>query len=145
MTSEDLEILIVDDDMVDAMAIQRAFRKRQIINPIVHKRDGVEGLAYLEQRKSNKPIIVLLDIHMPKMNGFEFLMALRGHEKLRDTIVFMLTTSMSDDDINKAYKSNVAGYLAKDQVGKDFEKLITMLNGYWRVVHVPNHIDGVAV
>jgi CheY-like chemotaxis protein len=74
---------------------------------------------------------------MPRMNGIEFLQALRADEKLRDSIVFVLTTSKSDEDRMAAYNLNIAGYLVKSDVGAGFIRLVELLECYWRVVEFP--------
>ena len=71
------------------------------------------------------------------MNGIEFLQELRKEPELRDTIVFVLTTSNADQDRAAAYDQNIAGYIVKTEVGSGFMELISMINSYWRVVELP--------
>ena len=92
-------LLLVEDDAVDAEAIQRAFRQQRIANPFVVVRDGVEALAALRGERGPlvpHPFLVLLDVNMPRMNGIEFLEALRADPVLSRTVVFVLTTSDRD-------------------------------------------------
>jgi CheY-like chemotaxis protein len=134
-------ILLVEDDDVAAEAIQRSMRKAQIPLPLVVAEDGKVALDILRGKHPDKkietPVIVLLDINMPRMNGFEFLDALRADPKLKPTVVFMLTTSSSDSDRAKAYNSNIAGYMVKDAVGEHFKQLFKLLESYCSTVLLP--------
>jgi DNA-binding NarL/FixJ family response regulator len=87
--------------------------------------------------KLPRPHLVLLDINMPRMNGIEFLQALREDADLHDTVVFVLTTSKSDEDKVAAYQANPAGYVLKSDVGAGFVGLVTLLDHYWRIVEFP--------
>ncbi len=141
--TQPVRILLVEDDEVDAMAVKRAFSKNRILNEIVRARDGLEGLEKLEEMSDGpgaEPIIVLLDLNMPRLNGIGFLEKLRQNPRYRGTVVFVLTTSEDDRDKAAAYDNFVAGYMVKSNVGGDFLNLMTMLDAYWRVVEFP-HIE----
>jgi CheY-like chemotaxis protein len=136
--SHEVTIMVVDDDDVDAMGIERALKKLKVLNPIVRAKDGVEGLAILRQPDVlHKPYILLLDINMPRMNGLEMLNVLRSDPNLSSTVVFMLTTSKIDEDKVAAYQQHVAGYIVKTQLEDCFIRVISMLDQYWRVVELP--------
>ena len=81
--------------------------------------------------------IVLLDLQMPRMNGLEFLTKLRASDHYKNSVVFVLTTSQDEHDIFESYQLNVAGYFVKDEVGEGFIRMIDILDGYWKVVHLP--------
>jgi CheY-like chemotaxis protein len=134
-------ILVVEDDDVAAEAIQRGLRKANIPLPLVIAEDGQVALDILRGKHPTKkvelPVIVLLDINMPRMNGFEFLDALRADPKLKPTVVFILTTSSADTDRAKAYNSNVAGYMVKSAVGEQFKHLFNLLEDYCQTVLLP--------
>lgn len=134
---ENVTLLVIEDDDIDFMTIRRSFDKMRIANPLVRAIDGVEGLDMLKSGEIPSPLIVLLDLQMPRMNGLEFLGALREDDTIRDTIVFVLTTSADEKDILSSYQHNVAGYFVKDEVGKDFLDIVSLLNGYWRIAHLP--------
>lgn len=136
------EVLLIDDDDIDVISVKRAFKKQKIDNLITRKCNGIEGLTYLRERDSNNVVMVLLDLHMPLMNGFEFLHAIRNDTQLQKTLVFVMSTSSSEDDINKAYDCNVAGYILKDNVGKDFEHLTHLIKNYEKVVQFPELKSG---
>lgn len=134
----EVTILIVDDDDVDVMGVERALQKLKIANPVVRAHDGVEGLAILRDGMSvMRPYLVLLDINMPRMSGLEMLAKLRADEVLSNAVVFIFTTSKSDEDKFTAYSKHVAGYIVKNQMADGFMNTIAMLNHYWRVVELP--------
>lgn len=142
MTARAVSILLVDDDTVDAMAVRRAFRELGIANPLIEARDGIEALARLRGEDGcaivPPPLLVLLDLNMPRMGGIEFLDALRGDPALRRTVVFVMTTSAAAADRQGAYDRNVAGYIVKHPPGERFRELIAMLRDYWRVIALPD-------
>ena len=74
---------------------------------------------------------------MPRMNGLEFLEALRKDPKHASSIVFVLTTSKADEDMISSYKHNVAGYFLKNSAGDEFLDIVNVLDGYWKIVHFP--------
>lgn len=133
-----LNILLVEDDDVDVMNVQRAFRKNNIANPLFLAGNGVEALAKL--RGSEIPRerrIVLLDLNMPQMNGIEFLRELRNDPELRATPVIVLTTSNDERDRIEAYNLNVAGYILKPVTFSNFCEVMAALNKYWALVELP--------
>ena len=134
---EVVNILVVEDDEIDVEFLRRLLAKNAIKNPVYHAINGIEALEIMrgenEKDKVPKPFIVLLDINMPMMNGIEFLKELRSDEKLKDSVVFVLTTSPRDEDKNSAYKLNVAGYFLK----KDVKELINLLSLYWQFNEFP--------
>lgn len=145
-------ILLVDDDSIDAKAVERAFRKAKIANPIVRAKDGVEALEALRgengREKIAMPFLLLVDLNMPRMGGIDLIRNIREDKKLQQAIIFILTTSKQDEDIIAAYQLNVAGYIVKSNIGKDFMELTNMLEHYWRVIEFPRksekvRIDGV--
>ena len=131
---------MVDDDDVDAEMVIRGFRKSRIGNEITHAEDGLQALEILRKNGEEayrKPFIVLLDLNMPRMNGFDFLDELRNDEVLHDTIIFVLTTSKADVDRARSYAKNVAGYIVKSDVGPSFKSAVELLQGYWTTVTLP--------
>lgn len=137
----EVNLLLVDDDEGDAKAVMRAFRKARIANPIVRALDGVDALDQLRgtagKQKLARPFLLLVDLNMPRMNGIELVKTLRSDAELRDSIVFMLTTSSRDEDKVAAYDLNVAGYVVKETAGLDFMNLVQLMDSYWRIVELP--------
>lgn len=138
---ENLRVLLVDDDEIDRMAVIRGFYKANIPSEIEVARDGVEGLSVLrgehDDRGLKPPYLVLLDLNMPRLDGIGFLEEVRQDKDLRRNVIFILTTSDSDEDKVAAYERLVAGYIVKRTCGRDFQDLIKMLDTYWRVVALP--------
>src|SRR4051812_17007119 len=109
-----INILLVEDDEVDIMNVQRAFKKNKITNPLFIARNGVEALEMLHSNQINPlPQIILMDINMPKMGGLECLKELRSDPRLKAISVFIMTTSNEESDKVNAYDLNVAGYIIK--------------------------------
>jgi CheY-like chemotaxis protein len=88
-------------------------------------------------RQISKPLLVLLDLNMPRMNGLEFLRELRLDPALKGTVVFILTTSGAEADRARAYDENVAGYMVKSAVGPQFSGLARFLTEYRSTVLFP--------
>ncbi len=137
-----IQILIVEDNEVDLIAIQRAFQKSGIVSPITIVKNGLEALDVLRgtngQKKLSAPFIILLDLNLPKMNGFEFLTELRNDADLKSSVVFVLTTSRNDNDRKQAYAFHVAGYLVKSGLRDSFVRIAEMLDRYLRTVELPS-------
>ena len=136
-----LNILLVEDDDGDAKAVQRAFQKAKIANPIHRAVDGIEALEILRgangREKPTRPYLLLVDLNMPRMNGLQLVQALRDDDALRHSVAFILTTSKREEDKIAAYDLNVAGYIVKATAGNDFLNLVNLVDCYWRIVEMP--------
>jgi CheY-like chemotaxis protein len=136
-----LSILLVEDDDVAAESVERSLRKYDVGFPIVWAEDGLVALEILRGKHPTKkigtPNIILLDLNMPRMNGFEFLQALRADERLQRSVIFVLTTSDSDSDRSRAYHEHIAGYMVKAAVGPQFAKLARLVLDYHASVRLP--------
>jgi len=141
MTNELLNVLLVEDDDVAAEAVVRNLVKHEVACRIVIAEDGQAALDIIRgidsKRVVEKPFLTLLDLNMPRMNGFEFLEEVRGDVALHDSIIFVLTTSDAPADRIRAYQSNVAGYLVKSAVGPQLIKLARLLDDYRSAVRLP--------
>jgi len=138
MNHEQLTILMVEDDDVDAQGMKRSFQKRRIGNTIIRAHDGLEALELLRTGEIPLPFIILLDLQMPRMNGLEFLSQIREDEVLQSSVVFVLTTSQAEEDIAAAFNKQIAGYFVKDDVGANFCEMLDMLEGYWKIAYLPS-------
>lgn len=136
-----LSLLLVEDDDVAVESIERAFVRAGLKSSIVVAENGQIALDILRgkhtEKTIQKPYVVLLDLNLPVMNGFEFLENIRQDLDLRDTVVFVLTTSNVDSDRTRAYYNNVAGYMVKSSVGPQFAKLALLLDTYRNTVELP--------
>jgi CheY-like chemotaxis protein len=136
-----LTVLLVEDDDVAAESVVRSLNRIGCTFPVVWAEDGAVALAVLRgqdaSRKVPRPRVVLLDLNMPRMDGFEFLKHLRADPLLRDDVVFVLTTSDADTDRTRAYHENIAGYMVKAAVGPQFSRLANLLASYQSAVNLP--------
>ena len=138
MSDRTLNILLVEDDEVDVMNVRRAFERNNVSNPLYVAGNGLEALEML--RDGTVPAerrLILLDLNMPRMNGIEFLQALRADPELSSAPVVVLTTSNDDQDKIDAYNLNVAGYLLKPVTFSNFCERMTTLNKYRTLVEMP--------
>ena len=131
-------ILLVEDDQVDTMTVSRALGDLKVTNPLIHKVDGKEALEYLQADGDHKPCIILLDLNMPRMNGLEFLKAVKADENLKKIPVIVLTTSNAEQDILESFNCCVAGYIVKPVDYKSFLEIIRTINLYWTLSELPN-------
>jgi CheY-like chemotaxis protein len=135
------QLLHVEDDDLCLMGLNRAFKAAKIANPVSFAHDGIEALEMLRgingRPRLPRPFLILLDLNMPRMDGIEFLKELRKDEELKKSIVFVMTTSDTDEDKVKAYNLGVAGYILKSNPANAFLEATLLLNTYWRVVEFP--------
>lgn len=143
MPKKQLNILLVEDDQVDVMTVQRAFKKNNLLkdHQLFIANNGLEALKLLKGESETKippeNRLVLLDLNMPKMGGIEFLQELRDDETLKSTSVIVLTTSDEDRDKVEAYKFNVAGYIIKPVTFDKFVDTIAIIDEYWQISQLP--------
>ena len=130
-------ILLVEDDEVDAMIIRRVFNDLKISNELLHRLDGEEALSYLTARPDKLPCLILLDLNMPKMNGFEFIKAVKADMMLSRIPVVILTTSNAEQNIIDCFQSGVAGYIVKPIGYAKFVETIKILDSYWTLSKLP--------
>jgi len=126
-----LTILLVEDDDVAAESVVKSLRRAGCAFPVAwaHGRDPL--------RSAPRPRVILLDLNMPRMSGFEFLQHMRADPALHDEVVFVLTTSDADNDRARAYEENIAGYMVKSLVGPQFSRLAHLLSSYHAAVRLP--------
>ena len=144
MSNEKVSILLVDDDEVDIRTMLRAFRKLNLEEAVTVARNGHAALLALRgaggQSRIRRPCLVLLDLKMPRMGGLQVLEELRKDPEIRDTIVFVFSTSCADEDKRAAFHHNVAAYLVKS---RDDEKAVDLVSRYMQVAEFPP-ADGIA-
>jgi two-component system response regulator len=137
-------ILLVEDNKDDEMLTLRAFRKNHILNEVVVARDGVEALDYLfgtgahEGRDvSVMPQVILLDLNLPRISGFEVLRRLRQDERTKLLSVVVLTSSKEDEDIVRSYSLGASSYVRKPVDFAEFTEAIKTLGLFWLLLHEP--------
>jgi CheY-like chemotaxis protein len=126
-------VLLVEDDYVDIMTVQRSFRDLNVLNPLVVKHNGEDAIQYLSTAGNELPCVILLDINMPKMNGLEFLQTINRRYFLSHIPVVMLTSSKEQQDVDRCFVQGVAGYILKPVDYRQFLLSIQVLNPYWTI------------
>ncbi len=130
-------ILLVEDDIVDQMTIQRALKDIQVTNPLFIVNNGEDALAFLKSNRSSPIWIILLDLNMPKMNGIEFLRIIKKDKLYKKTPVIVLTTSKEESDIIESYNLGVAGYMIKPVDYPKYVEVVKTINSYWNLSERP--------
>lgn len=129
--ADDVDVLLAEDSDADVEIILRAFRKAGLTNKVFRVHDGDEALAFLRRegvfahRDPTIPRLILLDIKMPRLNGIDALQKLRSDDATRSTPVFMLTSSLQEQDMLASYALGVSGYLIKPVQAQAFSQLVT--------------------
>jgi CheY-like chemotaxis protein len=135
-------VLVVDDDKVDRMVVRRSFDALKITNPIIEAGDGIKALDLLRGEngceKVQRPYIVLLDLHMPRMGGIEFLEEAFGDPALQPMLVFVMTSCSADRKWVAAHARNIAGYVPKHGPGQSLLMALSMSTSSWRAAALPN-------
>lgn len=127
-----LNILLIEDDMIEVMKLNRTISKLQLNHNIIEANNGEEALNILN-KKVELPDIILLDLNMPKLNGIEFLNILKNDEVLRYIPTIILTTSNNQKDLLECYKIGIAGYVLKPLKYEDYMFKIEKLLAYWSI------------
>ena len=127
-----LKVLLIDDDMIEVMKLNRAKNSLNLTHNIIEANNGEEALNILEDR-DNLPDIILLDLNMPKISGIEFLKILKAHDTLKYLPTIVLTTSSNERDLLECYKIGIAGYVLKPLKYEDYVSKIEKLLAYWGV------------
>ena len=136
-------ILLVEDSPNDVELTLTALEKHKLANEVVVVRDGEEALDYLYRRGAYKlraggsPVVVLLDIKLPKLDGLEVLQRMRDDEQFKRTPVVMLTSSREERDIVKSYNLGVNAYVVKPVDFHEFVNAIRDLGLFWAVINQP--------
>jgi len=135
---QEATILLVEDDPNDILLMQRAFNKARLANPLEVVTDGEEAIAYLsgegrfaDRNRYPVPLMLLLDLKMPRRNGFEVLEWLKEHPEFNQIPVVVLTSSDQQPDVEKAFRLGARSYLTKPGRLEDLVSLMMRLQGYW--------------
>ncbi len=146
MEHSEVEILLVEDNMNDAELTIRALHKNNLVNNIIHLKDGASALDFLfgkgefEGRNvNNKPKVILLDLKMPKVDGMEVLQRIKGDESMVKIPVVILTSSKESPDVSRAYALGANSYIVKPVEFEGFSKAITELGYYWAILNQDVH------
>jgi len=137
-----MNILLAEDNPADAKIALRAFGKSKLKNEIYIVNDGQDALdfvyhegKYKDKEKFPTPDLILLDIKMPKMDGFQVLETLKRNLEYSFIPVIILTSSKNEEDIARSYRNGAASYIPKPVDYEEFVKIVDSFNYYWRVIN----------
>jgi len=130
-------ILLVEDNPMDVDLTLRAFSKRHLVNPVEVARDGEEAMGRVEawEQGAPLPLVVLLDLKLPKVDGLTVLRRIKEHPRLRSIPVVVLTTSSEDSDVRTAYQLGVNSYIVKPVSFDKFVDVAAQIELYWGVLN----------
>jgi two-component system response regulator len=144
----DRHILLVEDDPDDVLLTLRALKDNRIGNRVVVAGDGVEALDYLfgtgthaGRDSSDKPVVVLLDLKLPKLDGLEVLRRLRRDPRTAFLPVVILTSSTQEADLLNGYRDGANSYIQKPVDFKEFSEVVKQLGLYWLILNEPPPTD----
>jgi CheY-like chemotaxis protein len=140
MNTNEIEIILVEDNMDDATLAIHSLRQSRITNKIIHLKNGDEALRYFfsnlnGEKCSDAPKIVFLDLKMPKIDGIEVLTKLKSDPLTQSIPVIILTSSNEDPDIERCYKLGANSYVVKPIEFENFSNQITQLGLYWTILN----------
>lgn len=142
MPNNELQILLVEDNISDAMLTIRALKKHNLGNNLVHLYDGAQALDFLfgkgeyEGRNlAEKPKVIFLDLKMPKVDGLEVLRHLKSDDRTKFIPVVMMTSSKEEKDIIESHRLGVNSYIVKPVGFENFSKIVVDLGLYWLLVN----------
>ncbi|MFQ5572018.1 MAG: response regulator [Rhodothermales bacterium] len=130
-------ILLVEDDRVDAMIVQRALKDIKVTNRLDIASDGEKALAFLRNPEQERPCLILLDLNLPRMNGIEFLGVIKHDAQLKSIPVVVLTSSDAEQDKVDSFHLSVAGYMLKPVDYRQFVEVIRVIDLYWTLSELP--------
>ncbi len=138
MNIQPVNILLVEDNEDDILLLEDSLSQGRMLNLIQVVRDGREAMAYLRREApytaATRPGLILLDINMPIMNGFEVLEQVKGDPSLRTIPIVMLTTSDQELDIARSYAQGACSFVSKPVDFDDLRKVIHQFELYWTLV-----------
>ena len=132
-------ILLVEDNPVDVDLTLRAFARRKLANPVEVARDGEEALAWIPRWEAGEPLplVVLLDVKLPRVDGLKVLRQLREHPVSRSLPVVVLTSSREDKDVQAAYRLHANSYIVKPVNFEKFMEVAAQIELYWSLLNCP--------
>jgi CheY-like chemotaxis protein len=141
-------ILVVEDNPMDLDFLLQAFEEHGVLNPVCVCRDGEEALQFIDAHPtpedSNLPLLVLLDLRLPKVDGVEVLRHARQHPVWRQIPVVVVTTSRENADISKAYELGVNSYIVKPVDFTAFATVVKQIKFYWLLTNEPPFPDAMS-
>jgi len=139
--AESKPILIVEDDRVDVLVLKRALRDLHVTNELACAANGEEALAYLQDKGKETPCLILLDLNMPRMNGFEFLTALRADDAANNIPVIVVTTSAEPQDVTRSAELGAIAYVVKACDYREFREKLRVIAPYVACAQPPGELE----
>jgi CheY-like chemotaxis protein len=139
LTKRDRPILLVEDNPMDVDLTRRAFARHKVANPIYVARDGEEALGYIPLWETGEktPLVILLDLKLPKVDGLEVLRNFKHHSHFRTIPIVILSTSAEESDIQMAYQEGANSYIAKPVDYDAFTQIVEHIQLYWCGLNTP--------
>jgi chemotaxis family two-component system response regulator Rcp1 len=142
MKSEEIKILLVEDNEGDIVLTLEGLREARIHNHVSVVKDGEQALLFLHQSppytNADTPNLILLDINLPRVDGKEVLHAIKNDDRLKKIPVVMLTTSGSEKDVLDAYNNHANCYITKPVDYRNFMDVVQSIKEFWiSIVHLP--------
>jgi two-component system, chemotaxis family, response regulator Rcp1 len=138
MKRDAIQILLVEDSLSDAELTTEALRSARVLNAVHRVCDGVEALAHLRDPALPRPDLILLDLNLPRMSGYEFLEIAKGDAELSDIPVVVLTTSQAERDILLSYRMHANCYVSKPVDLQAFLDVVQQTGNFWlEIVKLP--------
>ena len=138
MDTQPMELLLVEDNEDDILLEREALADAKLVNLMYVVRDGVEAMALLRRegkyQNAQVPGLILLDINMPRKNGFEVLKEIKADPALMHIPVVMLTTSENEADVVKSYVKGACSYITKPMDFDKFREVVKQFSLYWALV-----------
>ncbi|GGR19503.1 response regulator [Deinococcus ruber] len=133
MERDSVRVLLVEDNLADVFLIEAALETSTVPIELSVARDGVEALeqVHAAAAAASLPNMILLDLNMPRMNGFEVLTALRAQPALAHLVVVVFTTSNAPEDVKQAYALQANAYVSKPATFAEFVRLVQLLEAFW--------------
>lgn len=142
-----IDIVIVEDNPADAELLMRVFKKHNVANKIIVLKDGAEAIDFFfspdksAESADVRPMVVILDLKLPKVNGIEVLRRLKSDEQTRKLPVVVLTSSREERDLNESYGYGVNSYVTKPIKFEEFAKVVSEMEMYWLLINKPPAVD----
>ena len=134
-------ILVVEDNPMDLDFLLQAFKEHSVVNPVAVCRDGEDALQYIADHGSpddpKLPLLVLLDLRLPKVDGIDVLRRAREHPVWGQIPFVVVTTSREDTDIGRAYELGVNSYVVKPVDFSEFAEVVKRIKVYWLLTNIP--------
>jgi CheY-like chemotaxis protein len=136
-------ILLAEDNANDVELTLAALKTNHVLNEVTVTRDGAETLDYLLRRNAyadrvgDNPVLMLLDLKMPKVDGLEVLKQVKSNDHLKSIPIVVLTSSREEQDVVASYDRGVNAYVVKPVDFHDFVEAVKLLGGFWAVVNEP--------